>query len=182
MSLHVTVFGGANPTEPDYAQALHLGKLLGQARCTVLTGGYIGTMEAVSRGAAENGGHVIGVTCEEIETWRKVRVNRWVKEERCFPTLRERIYALIEGCQAAIALPGGPGTLAEIAFMWNHLLIQAITPRPLILVGSGWQDTFERLYRTFDEYIPARQRQWISFAGDVDEAVKQLFSDRAAPS
>lgn len=31
----------------------------------VLNGGYIGTMEAVSRGAAEAGGHVIGVTCEE---------------------------------------------------------------------------------------------------------------------
>jgi len=77
-------FWRANPTEPDYAQALHLGKLLGQAGCTVLTGGYIGTMEAVSRGAAENGGHVIGVTCEEIETWRKVRVNRWVKKSDAF--------------------------------------------------------------------------------------------------
>jgi len=30
----------------------------------------MGTMEAVSRGAAEAGGHVIGVTCKDIERWR----------------------------------------------------------------------------------------------------------------
>ena len=30
-------------------------------------------MEAVSRGANEAGGHVIGVTCEDIEAWRQVK-------------------------------------------------------------------------------------------------------------
>jgi uncharacterized protein (TIGR00725 family) len=175
MPRFVTVFGGANPTEPDYTAALRLGKLLGQAGCSVLTGGYIGTMEAVSRGTAESGGHVIGVTCQEIEAWRKVSANRWVQEERRFVTLRERLYALIDGCQAAIALPGGPGTLAEISVMWNHLLTDAITPRPLILVGPGWQAVFSQLYRSFDPYIPERQRQWVTFAEDVDAAVKQLF-------
>jgi uncharacterized protein (TIGR00725 family) len=175
MPRFVTVFGGASPTEPDYQQALRLGKLLALAGCSVLTGGYIGTMEAVSRGAAENGGHVIGVTCEEIETWRKVRPNRWVQEERRFITLRERLYALIDGCQAAIALPGGPGTLAEIAVMWNHLLTDSISARPLILVGPGWQETFRQLYRSFDPYIPEKQRHWVSFATDVDSAVKLLL-------
>jgi uncharacterized protein (TIGR00725 family) len=175
MPRFVTVFGGANPTEPDYSAAQRLGKLLGKAGCSVLTGGYIGTMEAVSRGVAENGGVVIGVTCEEIEAWRKISPNRWVQEERRFVTLRERLYALIDGCQAAIALPGGPGTLAEIAVMWNHLLTDAIAPRPLILVGLGWQATFSQLYRSFDPYIPGRQRQWVTFAEDVDAAVEQLF-------
>jgi len=175
MPRYVTVFGGANPSEPDYNEALRLGRMLGQAGCSVLTGGYIGTMEAVSRGAAESGGHVIGVTCDEIEAWRKVSVNRWVQEERRFATLRERLYALIDGCQAAIALPGGPGTLAEIAVMWNHLLTDAIAPRPLILVGPGWQETFRQFYSAFDQYIPEKQRVWVSFAENVDAAVKQLF-------
>jgi hypothetical protein len=175
MPRYVTVFGGSSPTEPDYNDALRLGKLLASAGCSVLTGGYIGTMEAVSRGAAESGGHVIGVTCDEIEAWRKLRPNRWVQEERRFATLRERLYALIDGCQAAIALPGGPGTLAEIAVMWNHLLTDAIQPRPLILVGPGWQETFRQFYHSFDPYIPERQRLWLSFAPDVDAAVKQIL-------
>lgn len=170
----VTVFGGSRPDEAGYEQAQQLGRLLAQAGYSVLTGGYIGTMEAVSRGAAEAGGHVIGVTCDEIEAWRPVRPNRWVMEERRCTTLRQRITALIDGCDAAIALPGGPGTLAEIAEMWNHLLIGAIPPRPLILVGEGWQATFEQFYRAFDRYIPPEQRRWVTFAAGVEHAVSLL--------
>jgi uncharacterized protein (TIGR00730 family) len=171
---NVTVFGGSRPDEQGYAQALRLGTLLGEAGYAVLTGGYIGTMEAVSRGAAEAGGHVIGVTCDEIEAWRVTHPNRWVMEERRYPALRQRITALIEGCDAAIALPGGPGTLTEISEMWNHLLIGAISPRPLILVGEGWRATFEQLYRSFDGYIPAEQRRWVTFAEDITpELLKQ---------
>lgn len=172
--MKVTVFGGSRPRERDYEQALHLGRLLGKAGYTVLTGGYIGTMEAVSRGAAESGGHVIGVTCDEIETWRPVRPNPWVQEEKRYPTLRQRLFALIEGNDAALALPGGPGTLAEICVMWNHLLTGAITTRPLILIGPGWQETFQRFYCSFDDYIPETQRAWLSFVSDVEQAVARL--------
>jgi uncharacterized protein (TIGR00730 family) len=175
MIKNVSVFGGSRPDERGYAQALLLGTLLGEAGFAVLTGGYIGTMEAVSRGAAEAGGHVIGVTCDEIEAWRPTRPNRWMTEERRYPTLRQRISALIEGCDAAIALPGGPGTLTEIMEMWNLLLIDALPPRPLILVGEGWRATFEQFYRSFDRYIPVEQRRWIIFAGDVQKAVQMLI-------
>lgn len=176
MIKNVTVFGGANPKagEVAYEEALHLGKLLGLAGYTVLTGGYIGTMEAVSRGAAESGAHVIGVTCDEIERWRSVRRNAWVQEERRYPTLRQRLYALIEGCDAALALPGGPGTLAEVAMMWNHLLTDAISPRPLILIGLGWKTTMEQLFQTFDSYIPENQRSWLAFVSDGEMAVEYL--------
>ena len=81
--MNISVFGGSKPKEGEtaYSEAMELGKLLAQRGHTVLTGGYIGTMEAVSRGASEAGGHVIGVTCEDIEDWRGVRPNQWVKEE-----------------------------------------------------------------------------------------------------
>ncbi|MEW5870284.1 MAG: LOG family protein [Chloroflexota bacterium] len=170
----ITVFGGSRPTHEHYDQALRLGQLLGQAGYTVLTGGYIGTMEAVSRGAAESGGHVIGVTCDEIEAWRPVRPNAYVQEELRYPTLRLRLNALIDECDAALALPGGPGTLAEIAMMWSHLLTGAITPRPLILIGPGWRQTFEQFYHSLGEYTPSEQRRWLAFASDVDQAVDAL--------
>ena len=172
----ITVFGGANPKPGTaaYEEALQLGRLLGERGYSVLTGGYIGTMEAVSRGAAESGGHVIGVTCEEIESWRGVSANPWVKEELRYATLKERLFALIEECDAALALPGGVGTLAEIALTWNLLLIDAIPPRPLILIGSGWQETVRHLYASFDDYIPEMQRQWIQFSQDIWQAVDLL--------
>jgi hypothetical protein len=173
----VTVFGGSRtaPGESDYQQALLLGQLLGEQGFSVLTGGYIGTMEAVSRGAAERGGHVIGVTCNQIEAWRPVGPNLWVQEEQRCETLWQRMLALIEGCDAALALPGGPGTLNEIAMMWNMLLTGVLSPRPLILIGPGWQQTFSQLYQTQARYIPNEQRRWLSFAADVRAAVGLLL-------
>ena len=176
---HITVFGGSKskPGEPAYEEALELGRLLGGAGCTVLTGGYIGTMEAVSRGAAEAGGHVIGVTCDEIEAWRPVSPNRWVQEEMRYPTLRQRLYALIDKCDAALALPGGIGTLAEIAIMWSQLQTGATAPRLLILIGAGWQATLEAFFDTLGEYTADQHRQLIAFAPDVKTAFQILQRD-----
>ena len=83
MAKRISVFGGSNPKPGSeaYQDAYELGTLLGQAGLTVLTGGYMGTMEATSRGANEAGGHVIGVTCDEIETFRPVGPNPWITEE-----------------------------------------------------------------------------------------------------
>lgn len=174
--MRVSVFGGSQPQEssPVYDEARRLGRLLAEGGHVVMTGGYIGTMEAVSRGAAEAGGHVIGVTCEEIERWRPVGRNPWVKEEWRKKTLLERLEALITRCEAALALPGGPGTLAEIALTWNLMIIGALHRRPLILIGEGWQRVFDQVYQSFDGYIPAAQRELIQFAADARAAVGML--------
>src|SRR5512147_1733313 len=126
--MRVSVFGGAQPKEGEaaYSEALELGRLLAERGHVVLTGGYIGTMEAVSRGAKEAGGHVIGVTCEDIGEWRKVKANAWVMEEIRKKTLVERLHTLIHESDAALALPGGPGTLTEISLMWNLMIVESL--------------------------------------------------------
>jgi len=176
--MDITVFGGAQPKEGTsaYEEARELGRLLAERGHSVLTGGYMGTMEAVSRGASEAGGHVIGVTCIDIEVWRGSKPNPWVKEERRKKSLIERLQALIEGCDAAIALPGGAGTLAEISLMWNLMIVESLPPRPLSLVGSGWQSTFGQFFNEFDTYMPIHQRELIYFAKDVKTAVEKLKS------
>lgn len=176
--MNVTVFGGAQPQPgtPAYAEAYRLGQLLAERGHTVLTGGYIGTMEAVSRGAAEAGGHVIGVTCVEIENWRGIGANAWVKEERRFQTLPERLNGLIQGCEAAIALPGGPGTLAEIALMWNLMIVESLPRRPLVLVGEGWQAVFDQFFHSFETYLPRNPEAALLFAAEVETAVTLVES------
>ena len=170
--MKITVFGGSapKPDEPAYQDAYQLGKLIGSAGHTVLTGGYIGTMEAVSKGASENGGHVIGVTCDQIETWRPVSANKWVAEEMRFETLRERLFALIDNCDSAIALPGGPGTLTEISMMWNQMQTESISTRSLTLVGEGWHQTFKAFYKYLDEYTNHNTRHLLQFAPDAQTA------------
>ncbi len=170
--MNISVFGGSYPLpdSPAYAEAMELGRLLALAGHTVLTGGYIGTMEAVSRGASEAGGHVIGVTAEEIERWRNTKANRWVKEERRFKTMQERLNELVRACDAAIALPGGPGTLTEIALTWNLMIVDALPRIPLLLVGKGWRKTIETFWSQFEAYVPEKQRWLLSFAGNVHDA------------
>ena len=174
--MRVSVFGGSEPREgtPAYAEAMELGRMLAERAHTVLTGGYIGTMEATSRGAHEAGGHVIGVTCEEIERWRSVGANRWVKEELRKVTLMERIHALIHESDAAMALPGGIGTLAEISLMWNLMTVESLHRRPLILIGRGWQSTFDQFFKEFNSYTTVPQREILKFAEDVQTAVEML--------
>jgi uncharacterized protein (TIGR00730 family) len=176
--MRVSVFGGSQPKEDStaYAEALELGKLLAERGHTVLTGGYIGVMEAVSHGAREAGGHVIGVTCEEIEAWRPIKANAWVMEEIKKKTLVDRLHALIHESDAALALPGGPGTLTEISLMWNLMIVESLHRRPLILIGDGWQSVFDQFFRGLDAYVPAHQREILKFANDAQTAVKLLES------
>lgn len=172
----VSIFGGSTPRPGDsaYQQAYDLGQLLANAGQVVITGGYIGTMEAVSRGAAEAGGHVIGATCDEIEHWRPVKANKWVVEEVRFHSLRERLHYLIKTCDAALALPGGIGTIAEIAVMWSHLQTGVLTKRALILIGDKWKETFLRFIDDFAPYIKAEYRGLLTYASDIEGAFSKL--------
>jgi len=182
--MNITVFGSSKPQpgQPAYENALRLGRLIAEGGHTVLTGGYMGTMEAVSRGAAEAGGHVIGVTCEQIERWRKNGPNRWVKEEWRTQTLLERIQRLIYGCDAAIALPGGAGTLAETTLYWNLLVIQALPPRPLVLVGEEWKTIFETIRYEMAEMANPADWDKLLFARDVDEAYQFVANNQSKKS
>ena len=172
----ITVFGGSlpKPGSQPYKDAQRLGNLLARAGFAVQTGGYIGTMEAVSRGASEAGGHVIGVTCDEIESWRPVAPNQWVKEQKRCPKLRERLYRLIDECEAAIALPGGIGTLAEVVLSWSELQIHPENPKPLIVIGLGWEETLSTFKTELGEYIPAVDQNRIIAVPDVDSAAAVL--------
>jgi len=174
--MKISVFGGSQPREGDraYAEAQELGRLLAERGHIVLTGGYIGAMEAVSRGACEAGGHVIGVTCEDIEGWRPIKPNAWVREEIRRKTLLERLHSIIHESDAALALPGGPGTLTEISLMWNLMIVESLHRRPLILIGDGWQSVFDQFFRGLDAYVPAHQREILRFAKDVQTAVEML--------
>ncbi len=172
----LSIFGGSAPQDgsKDYQQAYDLGKIAANAGWTVATGGYIGVMEAASRGAYDAGGHVIGVTCEEIEFFRPIGKNPWVTEERKFETLRERLGHLIECCDAAIALPGGVGTLAEISMMWNMLIIKSIPPKKLILVGSGWEKVIRNFIKSTDGFIPEDDLALLTFSSGIENAWSQI--------
>jgi uncharacterized protein (TIGR00730 family) len=173
----ISVFGASsvNTGGSAYVNAEALGSLLAEASFAVATGGYIGTMEAVSKGAAESGGHVIGVTCDHIERWHSVQPNAWVMEELRFETQRERLYHLIELGQALIAMPGGVGTLAEIVLAWSLMQTGEIPERPLVVVGQGWRMTFEAFLRESEPHLYPQDEEKVSFAADHEVAFDTII-------
>ena len=139
----VTVFGGSRcgPDAAEYQEALKLGRLLVEAGFDVCSGGYAGVMEAISRGAHEAGGHVIGVTMEQF----KSAPNPYLKKIEPSVDFYARLQILIRQSAGYIALRGGMGTVTEISLVWNKLVMNVLPPRPLILLGDCWPRAIEAL-------------------------------------
>jgi len=152
-----------------------MGRRLAEAGFTVATGGYRGVMEAASRGAAEAGGHVVGVTCGLLESWHEgMAANPWVKEEIKFASLRERLHHLVEFCDAAIAMSGGIGTLSEVALAWSLIQTGEIKPKPLIVVGPLWRDSLNLFLDRATGYIREHDKALLRFADSVEEVIVML--------
>ena len=132
----ITVFGGSRcgPEAAEYKQALALGRLLVEAGFDVCSGGYAGVMEAISRGAHEAGGHVIGVTMEQF----KSSPNPYLKKIEPSADFYARLQKLILESVGYVALRGGMGTVTEISLVWNKLVMNVLPSRPLILLGECW--------------------------------------------
>src|SRR5712692_1694433 len=172
--ISVTIFGGSRvePDSDEYRAAQQLGRALAERGFSVVTGGYNGVMEAVSRGAKEAGGHVIGVTVDLIARNFERVPNAFVDQEVRTAALLERIDKLVELGAAYVVLPGGAGTLAELGIVWNLALLGALQDKPLIVVGRGW----ERVLNVMVEELHTVERDlgFLQFARDVDEVIALL--------
>jgi uncharacterized protein (TIGR00730 family) len=170
----ISVFGSAapRPNTADYEAARTVGRLLAQAGFAVQTGGYSGVMAAASQGAAEAGGHVIGVTSAQVERYRPILANEWVVEEIKYATLRERQFHLVNRCEGAIVMTGGIGTLAEMAMMWSLVQVGELSPRPMVLVGELWQRTLAAF--NDEAYIRPAHRELLTLVRTPEEAVNYM--------
>jgi uncharacterized protein (TIGR00725 family) len=132
----VTIFGGSKCTDsdPEYRQAHRAGELLARAGFTICTGGYLGVMEAASRGAREAGGRVLGVVMNQF----KSEPNRFLTDKVATPHFYDRLQQLITRSVGFIAVRGGMGTVTELSLVWNKIQTRVIAPRPLVLLGDCW--------------------------------------------
>jgi len=142
-SKRITVFGGSRcgPESAEYQEALKLGRLLVEAGFDVCSGGYAGVMEAISRGAHDAGGQVIGVTMNQF----KSAPNSYLKKIEPSADFYQRLQILILESSGYIALRGGMGTVTEVSLVWNKLVMSVLPNRPLILLGECWPRTIDCL-------------------------------------
>jgi uncharacterized protein (TIGR00725 family) len=132
----VTIFGGAKCSEndPEYLEARILGRLLAESGFTICTGGYLGVMEAASRGAREAGGRVLGIVMNQF----KSEPNRFLTEKVATDHFYDRLQNLIVRSVGFVAFKGAMGTVTEISLVWNKLQTKVLPYRPLVLVGDSW--------------------------------------------
>lgn len=171
----IAVFGssGSQPGDADYDEAVRLGHGLASAGFAVVNGGYAGLMEAVSRGAAEADGSIIGVTVPSLFPNRP-GANGYVTNEVVATSLTERIHLMWATAAGSIVLPGSIGTLTELMIAWNDAFIatlRGVTPRPVIAIRSAWEETILDLTRVLDTTSGL-----VTMVDDVDQALEEITS------
>lgn len=168
----VTIFGGSKCTEKsvEYQQAREVGASLAEAGYTICTGGYLGVMEAASRGAREKGGRVLGIVMNQF----KHEPNRFLTDKVATNHFYERLQNLITRSVGFVAIRGGMGTVTEISLVWNKLQTGVIDRVPLVLLGECWKP----VVNAWQEQLVVSDAEvgLLDFASTADEAVQIIRS------
>ena len=137
----VVVFGASWAQEGDalYKESERLGAALARAGFGVCSGGYGGTMEGVSRGAAEAvpSSEREGVIVSSLFPYRdgggavgNAYLNRVTDEV----DLLARIRTMTQRSRVFVVMRGTLGTLTEVACVWNMAALRAQAGQPPLCV------------------------------------------------
>ena len=161
---------GAQPIYADAADALGAA-MARQGIELVYGGGSAGLMGRVARAVGDGGGRVVGVIPSFLLPREGASAS--IDELIVVETMHERKRIMFERAGAFIALPGGVGTLDELAeqIVWGQLGRHA---KPIVLadVGGFWRP----LLTLFDNmrhqgFLHDLQPGVLQIAGSVEEAV-----------
>jgi uncharacterized protein (TIGR00730 family) len=138
MQKTITVFGSSIPQHGDeqYSVAEKLGELLALKGFNVCSGGNLGIMEAVSKGAVRNGTKAIGITLESPG----FTSNKYLSEEIICSSLFDRITKLIQYGDGYVILQGGTGTLLELSAVWELINKDLIAVKPIVCHSNMWKE------------------------------------------
>ena len=167
----VTIFGGSrcNENSPEYQEAKEVGGRLAEAGFTICTGGYLGVMEAASRGAREKGGRVLGIVMNQF----KSEPNRFLTDKVATDHFYDRLQNLITRSVGFVALRGGMGTVTEISLVWNKLQTGVLEKRPLVLLGDCWKQVVESWQENL--VVSNADVAYLDFADTAEDACRIII-------
>jgi uncharacterized protein (TIGR00730 family) len=174
---NVCVYCGSGPgRNPAYvAGARELGYFIAESGIgLVYGGGSNGLMGEVARSVQANGGRVIGVIPEFLSS--KERIFTEANELVVTATMHERKMTMFERADGFIVLPGGMGTLEELAEMSTWAQLDRHN-KPIILcnIERYWQPLLLLLEHMRDEHFirPGLELK-IDVASNAKEAVHRF--------
>lgn len=170
--------GSSEDIDPAYRQ---VAKDLGQAIAEhgdqlIYGGGSVGLMGDCARAVHEFGGKVVGVIPESLSTVEIAYHN--ADELIVTQTMRERKQIMDDRADAFVVLPGGFGTLEELAEILV-LKILKYTDRPLIVVNpDGFYDPLIELFNHFAEqrFAKTKHLELVRFVETVDDVYGEIQS------
>lgn len=178
ISPSVSIFGSARtpPEHPWYEKAERTARLLSDAGFSVVSGGGPGIMEAANRGAQAGKSPSIGLN---ILLPREQSPNPYQDVSLTFRHFFARKVMFVKYASAYVVLPGGFGTLDELAE--SLTLIQTGKGRriPIILVESGyWAGLLDWFRNTLCEQgtIAREDLDLIKVCDEPDEIVRAIFA------
>ncbi|MBD8608025.1 TIGR00730 family Rossman fold protein [Aeromicrobium sp. CFBP 8757] len=173
----VAVFCGSSlGTDPAFAEAARLtGRTLAERGIGVVYGGgHVGLMGTVADAAIEAGGRVVGVIPRQLDD--RELSHRGVTELHVVESMHERKQLMADLSDAFIALPGGAGTLEEIAeqWTWAQLTIHA-KPSGFLDVAGFWAPMRQMLETMVSSgFVRAEQSGIVTFDDDLDALLEAL--------
>jgi len=125
----VSVIGASEINKEIEEITIEIGRLLAINNYAVVCGGLTGVMEAICKGAKEEGGFTIGI----IPYTEKSMANKYVDVVIPCPFSQARNIVVVLAGDICLAISGKAGTLSEICFAW-------IYNKPIIALSSveGW--------------------------------------------
>ena len=171
----VTIFGSArlNEEHPAYAQARALGAAVARLGFTVMTGGGPGVMEAANRGARDVGGPSVGCN---IELPFEQQPNPYLDRSVTCRYFFVRKVLLFKYSYAFVALPGGLGTLDELAEALTLIQTAKIRQFPIVLMDKAYWAPFTQMLQTMVAAgtISPHDLDLMLVTDSVDEAVAHI--------
>lgn len=169
----VTVFGSSipKPGNDEYEAAYQLGKKLAANKLNICSGGFQGIMDAVSKGANENGAEAVGVTLDIYNAM----ASKYLTKQIVTHSLFERLKNLVEIGDAFVILQGGTGTLLELALVWEYMNKGMLPTKPFACHGSLWRG----ITTIMEEQIVKEKRQTglIKCYDDIDECAEFIITN-----
>ena len=174
----VCVFSGSSPgARPSYTEtATALGREVATRGLRLVYGGAsVGLMGAVADAALAAGGEVVGVIPQHLVD-REV-AHDGLTELRVTGSMHERKALMADLADAFVALPGGLGTLEELAevLTWSQLGLQS-KPCGLLDVEGFFDPLLAFLDHTVTERFVSTEHRALVLAADRPDALLDLLA------
>ncbi len=179
----ISIYGSARlkPESPYYQLTMEIAQKFSDAGFAVISGGGPGIMEAANKGAHAGKSPSVGLN---IELPHEQSGNQWQDISLRFRHFFTRKVTFVKNSDAVVVMPGGFGTLDELAEVLTLIQTKKSRHVPIVLVGAefwaGLLDWFKNTLLT-NGVISEKDLDLMQVIDDPDqvlEAVLRFYEDR----